>query len=349
MSRAVSIVIPALDDFDLFERSMPRLLAELERRGQDDEVLIVDDTGEDRIGERLRERFPGTCVVAREENGGFAQALRSGIEAARHELCFSMNPDVVVRAGFLEPLITALDDPETAAAVPKVLLNGEEELIESLVTLELVQGTLKLDQPGLEKGGGPGPTTNSNVAFAVGGTCLLRKREFLEGEGFDSAYEPFYWEDVEWCWSRWRLGHKSVYVPASVVEHHHRGTIGRRVRRELVRAALEKNRLIFHWKHIDDPALLEEHVAALYSLALEAWLEERREDLIWLNLALEQVDEVLASRAKLPPSKLTFAEVHAQARPNPLEPETLGKSEADSAPTSQARKTRKKSTRRKPK
>jgi len=345
MSRAISIVIPALDDFDLFERSLPRLFAELERRDQDDEVLVVDDTGQDVIGKWLEGRFPRARVLAREENGGFARALQSGMEEARHELCFSMNPDVVVRAGFLEPLISALDDPQIAAAVPKVLLNGDEDRIESFLHLELTGGTLALAQPGLEGGGGAEATTTKNVAFTVGGTCLLRRREFLEGGGFDASYEPFYWEDVDWCWSQWRLGRRSVYVPASVVEHHHRGTIGRRIPRELVRAALEKNRLIFHWKHIDDPALLERHVAALHWLALDAWFEERREELVWLNLALEQAEEVLATRAGLAPSKLTFAEVYGQARPTPLAPETLG----GPAPASRARKTRKKRTGRKPK
>ena len=319
MSRPVSIVIPALDDFELFERNLPRLFAELARRDEDDEVLVVDDTGKDAIQKRLNERFPHARVLVQKENGGFARALRAGIEAARHELCFSMNPDVVVRAGFLEPLIAELDDPKTVAAVPKVLLNGDEEQIESFVTLELAGGNLKIDQPGLEEGKKSGAARARSVAFAVGGTCLLRKREFLATGGFDPLYEPFYWEDVDWCWNQWRAGRRSVYVPASIVEHHHRGTIGRLVPSELVRAALEKNRLIFHWKHIDDPVLLEEHLAALYSLALEAWLEERREDLVWLNLALDQTEALLKTRASLPPSKWSFREVYARARPVPLE------------------------------
>jgi GT2 family glycosyltransferase len=241
------------------------------------------------------------------------------MEAARHELCFSMNPDVVVRAGFLEPLIECLDDPATAAAVPKVLLNGDEDRIESLVTLELVDGMLEIAQPGLEVGPKAGATTARSVAFAVGGACLLRKAEFLKGGGFDPLFEPFYWEDVDWCWSQWRAGRKSVYVPASIVEHHHRGTIGRLVPSELVRAALEKNRLLFHWKYIDDPELLQTHIAALYRLVFEAWLEERREDLVWLNLALHQTAEVLKTRNSLPASKLAFGEVYAVARPVPLE------------------------------
>lgn len=319
MSRPVSVVIPALDDFELFDRNLPQLFSELARRDRDDEVLIVDDTGRDVLRARLGETFPRARVLVGEENAGFAASLRFGMEQARHELCFSMNPDVFVRAGFLEPLISCLDDPKTVAAVPKVLLNGDEDRIESLVALELSGGLVGIHQPGLEEGVKEDVLKTRPVAFAVGGACLLRKREFLEGGGFDPLFEPFYWEDVDWCWNHWRAGRRSVYVPASVVEHHHRGTIGRLVPPELVRAALEKNRLIFHWKHIDDPELLKEHVEALYRLVFEAWLEERRLDLVWLNLALDQAEDALKARRSLTKSKLAFDEVYARARPEPLD------------------------------
>jgi hypothetical protein len=65
-----------------------------------------------------------------------------------------------------------------------------------------------------------------------------------------------------------------------------------------VRAAIEKNRLLFHWKHLDRPERIAEHLAFLYRYALDAWIGDRRTELEWLALALEQADEILASRAK---------------------------------------------------
>jgi hypothetical protein len=47
---------------------------------------------------------------------------------------------------------------------------------------------------------------------------------------------------------------------ASVVEHAHRGTIGQVAREELVLAAIEKNRALFEWKHLDTPELVREHL-----------------------------------------------------------------------------------------
>ena len=90
MSQSVSVIIPALDDYELLARNLKPLFAELERRSEDDEVIVVDDTGEDQLRPKLAVDFPKVRAVAREENGGFAKALRSGFEEARHTLCFSM-------------------------------------------------------------------------------------------------------------------------------------------------------------------------------------------------------------------------------------------------------------------
>src|SRR6185295_16029502 len=139
--------------------------------------------------------------------------------------------------------------------------------------------------------------------FAVGGAALFRKADFLAGGGFDPLYEPFYWEDVDWCWSQWRRGRRVLYQPAAVVEHHHRGTIGRRIGSDFVRAVIEKNRVLFAWKHLDDPVLQRRHLAACYRWALDAYLEDRREDLVWLALALDRLAPALSARAELAPAE----------------------------------------------
>jgi len=295
MTRSVSVVIPSLDDVDLFEAHLPALLEELERRDAGDEVVVVDDSGKNVLAAALA-RWPSVRVVAMEKNGGFARALRTGIEAARHELVFSMNPDVRVRRGFLDPLVACLAEADVWAVVPRILLGGKEDKIESWAFMRERNGLLEVDQPGLREPLDARMLRLAPVAFAVGGACLYRRADFL-ATGFDPLYEPFYWEDVDFSWSGWRRGKRVLYQPASVVEHMHRGTIGRRVPREFVRAILERNRLLFSWKHIDVPELQRRHLAALYRWALDTYVEDRREDLVWLAMALEELRPALGARA----------------------------------------------------
>lgn len=298
MTRPVSVVLPSLDDLDLLEADLPPLLEELDRRRLGDEVVVVDDTGRDVLAAALRERFPTVRVLPMEENGGYAAALLAGMRAAASELVFSMNPDVRVRPGFLDPLVACLAEPDVAAVVPRVLLGGDEERIESLTFLEERAGLLVVHQPGLEPDAQAARLRLGPVAFAIGGACLLRRDEFLGGGGFDPLFEPFYWEDVDWGWQQWRAGRRILYQPASVVEHHHRGTIGRRLGPDFVRAVIERNRLLFTWKHARGRDLQRRHLAACHRWALDAYLADRREDLVWLAFALDRMEEALRSRRR---------------------------------------------------
>ncbi|NOT30189.1 MAG: glycosyltransferase family 2 protein [Planctomycetes bacterium] len=314
MTRPVSVVIPSLDDLDLFERHLPALLAELERRAARDEVLVVDDTGRDLLAAALRARWPAVRVLAMPRNRGFARAMTAGIEAARHELVFAMNPDVLVRRGFLDPLVACISEEDVWAVVPRILLGGDEQKVESWAFLRERNGVLELDQPSLRSTADARALRLAPVAFAVGGACLYRRADFL-ATGFDPLYEPFYWEDIDWSWVGWRNGKRILYQPAAVVEHQHRGTIGRRVPKDFVRAMVERNRLLFNWKHIDAPELQRRHLAALYRQALDAYLEDRREDLLWLSFALERLQAALAARAELPVARRNVLEILRASRP----------------------------------
>ena len=163
----------------------------------------------------------------------------------------------------------------------------ERKGVYSVVQPSLGEGTLEEDESTLP------------VAFAVGGACLLRRAEFLERGGFDPLYEPFYWEDVDLGLAAWRGGRRVLLVRDSTFEHHHRGTIGKVVPRPLVRAAQERNRLLCQWKYLSGEAEWRAHVDALVRWAVDAWLDDQREELEWLVLALSNLDQVFEARAGL--------------------------------------------------
>ncbi|TAJ17148.1 MAG: glycosyltransferase family 2 protein [Planctomycetota bacterium] len=299
----VSIAMPCLDDRDLLARNLPPLLAELEARAAGDEVLVVDDTGEGVLAPWVAEHFPSVQVVARPFNGGFAQALLSGVRVAAHELVFCMNPDVRVHRGFLAPLVDCLADPLVHSACPRVLLNGDLDKVESVTRIAWRDDVLRFEQPGLGGGAAAYQDGRREVAFAVGGTCLLRRSEFLAAGGFDPLYEPFYMEDADLGLVARRAGRRVLYEPRSVVEHHHRGTIGKRIPRELVVAVIERNRLLLQWKLVDAPARARAHYAALHRVATDALLCDEREQLVWLALALARLEALAQARRALPPAQ----------------------------------------------
>jgi GT2 family glycosyltransferase len=310
MAHSASIVIPTLEDLELLNLALEPLLVELDGRERDDEVIIVDDTGTGELVEPLAGRHPRLRVISRPDNGGFAQALLAGVRCSKHDRVFAMNPDVRVHPGFLEPLLRTLEDPDVFAVTPRIHLDGDPEQRESLSRLVLVDGIVRV-QPRTDDGLGDIPRP---VPFAVGGAWLFRRDEFLAMEGYDSLFAPFYWEDLSLCFAAWRAGMHVIEHPNSVVEHHHRGTIGRCVSEDVTLAAIEKNRLLFQWKYMDEPDAMRAHMATLRRRVMETGLAgEGRAELEWLVLALQQVDEALGARDSLAPGERSFAQVIAES------------------------------------
>lgn len=304
-STPVTVVIPSLENFELLERNLPALLREFGSREVGDELVIVDDSGTGALKPWAVKALRGmpARLLVRESNGGFAAALTSGIEAASHPLIFSMNSDVRVRPGFLDPLIDALGPTAEAgatnpvfAAAPRVLLNGQEQQIESYSKCILLDGLMTTRLSVAHGQQLDAPDSPAKIPFAIGGTVLFRRTDFESLGGFDELFAPFYFEDNDLCWRAWRRGGSSVFVPNSVVEHHHKGTIGSLLSAKRRRAAIERGELLLNWKHLDQEHL-PRHMASLYRRALDAWVTDDRDALIWLQLALDSMKEACSSRS----------------------------------------------------
>jgi hypothetical protein len=88
-------------------------------------------------------------------------------------------------------------------------------------------------------------------------------------------------------------------------------------RPEVVRAAIERNLLLFQWKHMDTPELLREHLVALAERAAAAWFTDDRDALVWIALAIERAPAVLAARAALDSSRSRFSDIVRASDPFP--------------------------------
>ena len=219
-------------------------------------------------------------------------------------LVFCMNSDLLPRMGFLDPLIAALADETVFAAGPRVLRAGAgEQHVESLTRLELERGRLRVRQPFVDdSSAGPAQALCCELRplpFVLGGACLLRRADYLALGGFDPVFEPFYLEDVDLGWRAWRSGRRCVHVPEAVVEHINQATIAAVAPRDLVHAAIAKNHWLFEWKHLSGVELAR-HLEALEAQLCDMALNEDRESLEILALALEQCEAVLEARREDP-------------------------------------------------
>jgi GT2 family glycosyltransferase len=181
------------------------------------ELIVVDDASTDSTHRTLAGYGDAITVVIHSENVGFATACNSGAGAAEDcDYLVFLNNDTIPIAGWLDALVEQAASTPAAAAVGAKLLFPNGSIQHAGVTIA---------QDGWPRhlyAGFPGehPAVNrSRAVAAVTGACLLVKREdFDELGGFDSAFHNGY-EDVDLCLRLRETGREVWYCARSVLYH----------------------------------------------------------------------------------------------------------------------------------
>jgi GT2 family glycosyltransferase len=84
-----------------------------------EEILLIDNTSEDRSLEIVRNQFPAVRVVQLDKNRGPAMARNIGFKVASCDLILFMDNDVSLARDYSDRLIQAWNDhPRAAVAMP---------------------------------------------------------------------------------------------------------------------------------------------------------------------------------------------------------------------------------------
>lgn len=281
MTAPVSIVIPALADRDLLEGLLPQLLAMIERREAGDEILVIDDTGQDLLRGWISPEYPAVRGVVHNVTRGYGKALVSGARVAKHELVLCLAPEASLGDGALEALTAHMVDERVFAVAPRVAAESTARSLPLTGVEPLFVG----------EAAGDGARPILCVPHAA---FVVRRPDLLEADRLDDLFDPLFLEPMDLCLAAWRRGQRVLEDSRSVAEY--RPRIGES--EQHARAAREKNRLLAFWKHLDDPQLAREHVATLWQGLLDAERPGWADELRWLVLALEQLPELEAARER---------------------------------------------------
>ncbi len=105
---ALSVVLPAYNEEANIERVIRQVIAYLEARGLDYEIVPVNDGSRDRTGEiltRLATELPRVRPQTHAQNRGYGAALRTGFDAAVKRYVFYMDGDGQFDIGDLDALL----------------------------------------------------------------------------------------------------------------------------------------------------------------------------------------------------------------------------------------------------
>jgi GT2 family glycosyltransferase len=214
----VSVVVVNYNGADALPRCLEALVADTGEAST--EVLVVDNAssdGSDAIAEAAAERHESIRLLRSPTNRGYAGAVNLALADARGTYVAVLNMDVMVAAGWLDPLIAFLESaPDAGAVCPLIVLESDPGRINAAGQNVNVTGlgfNRWLEEPCERAGSAP-----IRVSGLHGASFLIRREDFESIGGWDES-GFLYHEDVELSWLL-RLAGKEIYcVPTSRVSH----------------------------------------------------------------------------------------------------------------------------------
>lgn len=215
----------------------------LSQATSDLEIIIIDNNSTDHT-HALLEKTSGLQIVKNFENRHFLEGACQGADLARGELLLFLNNDTYVLEGGLHAVCESFKDHPNLGVLGARLIHLDGSLQE-------VGGTILPDGSTIGNGVGRSPHSvqyllQRAVDYCSGAFLATPRELWKQLEGFDSAFKPAYYEDVDYCVRAHLLGREVLIEPRIVVMHaegakHHNA-------RE-ARALMTKNRTAFVEKH----------------------------------------------------------------------------------------------------
>ncbi len=299
MSYLVSIIIPNYNGEEILKKNLPKVFDSiLLYKDGEVEVIVTDDCSVDNsinvlesLGAKIHSSYPTIKfkIIKNDKNLGFASNINQGVSSANGDILVLLNTDVFPKNDFLNPLLKHFADPSVFA------VGCMDESLENGRMILRGRGV------GLWKRGffihSRGEVNRTNTLWVNGGSGAFRKSIWEKLGGFDSLYNPFYWEDIDLSYRALKSGYKIAFEPKSIVFHEHeKGIIKRKFSSSKIKSIAYRNQFIFVWKNATDLDLQFLHLFWLPYHFLKAII---RGDLIFLVgfcLAFLRLPQVIRER-----------------------------------------------------
>lgn len=185
-------------------------------------VTLVDNASLDKSAEWVEENHPQVGLIRNKKNLGFGRSNNIGVKAGSSPLIAFLNSDTVVKDDWLRPLVEAvLEDSTVAAVCSKLLFLRNPRVVNGLgggmnyVGYGYDIGAFEIDCHRFRK--------SRDVFFPTAAACVLTRSAFEEIGGFDERFFMYH-EDVDLGWRLRLRGHRIKCEAISVVYHAFGGT-----------------------------------------------------------------------------------------------------------------------------
>lgn len=198
---------------------------------KDLEVIVIDSHSDNFDSVRLKKKFPKIrSIICLDENLYFAKGNNLGIEKAKGEFIFVMNPDLILEPDYLKYCLQVLQNDFHAAAVIGKLYRGKRQREEpgwfKTQVLDSTGTEIYKNRQVKERGEDEldqGFYNQKEEVFSTCGAASLYRRSALDSVKYQNEYfdEDFvnYKEDVDLGWRLRLKSWKNYYEPQAIAYH----------------------------------------------------------------------------------------------------------------------------------
>jgi GT2 family glycosyltransferase len=217
---AVAVVMLTLNQRETTLRALHSLMPQIEPRMR---VLIWDNGSSDGTVEAVQQEYPAVTAHHHSTNLGVASGRNAGaklaIETFQPEFLLFLDNDLVLRPGFVRALLDAFaGKPQLGQAQAKLLYLDEPTRINDGGGCRINFWLGRTDPVGFKEID-RGQCERVAPCVSCGGAMMVRARLFEELGGFDSVFDPFGPEDLDFSLRLQQRGYEALYIPSAVALH----------------------------------------------------------------------------------------------------------------------------------
>jgi GT2 family glycosyltransferase len=185
--------------------------------------VLWDNGSQDGTVEAVREAFPNVLAHHYPQNIGVASgrnaAARIAVERFSPTYLFFLDNDMTVTPGFLEALVEPFsENSRLAQTTGKIKILDDERRIYGAGGCRVnfwLGDTRHVGYTEIDRG----QYDVSKTCIPSGGCMLVRAKVFQQLGGFDTVFDPYGPEDLDFGFRVAKAGYYGLYVPQSVVFH----------------------------------------------------------------------------------------------------------------------------------
>ena len=285
----VSIIIPVYNQFDFTYNCIKSILCnEIVEKSY--EIILADDCSTD-FTKDIEKVIKNLRIIHNEKNLKFLLNCNNAAKYAKGEYICFLNNDTQVQKNWLSSMIQLLEkDSEIGIVGSKMVYpNGR---------LQEAGGIIWKDGSGCNYGNGDSidePQYNyvKETDYISGASIVIRKKIWVELNGFDERYVPAYCEDSDLAFSVRQLGYKVVYQPKSIVVHFEGVSNGTDVSKGVKSYQIvNTNKFLDKWKDV----LEKQHFESCQDMFLARDRSKYRKCILVIDHDIPQFDQDAGSR-----------------------------------------------------